>query len=74
MSLRVNPDSRFLDVDTEVTYSTQEEVLRLSFPCPDCGVAVTPNVMNAGHLNDMQRYLPGRRWRCRNGHGSPNSL
>lgn len=73
MTLRVNPESRFLDVDPEPTYS-RVAVLGMRFPCPDCGVQVTPTPVNVGSNANSERYAPGRRWRCFNGHGSPDSL
>lgn len=73
MSIRIDPETRWLESDDEITYS-QDDVLRLRTSCPDCGAIVIPKPIQTGDLADMKQFRPGRRWRCPNGHGSPDSL
>jgi len=74
MNVRINPETRFIDSDPEVTY-TRETVSRMRLNCLDCGITVIPVPVDLGSLGDNQeRYRPGPRWMCSNGHGSPDSL
>jgi hypothetical protein len=73
VELHVNPETRLVDVATEPTY-TFEAVLNMYVVCPGCGARTGANPMNVGILNDQERYIPGPRWKCPNGHGSPDHL
>lgn len=74
MSVHIDPETRFIDSDQDVTYS-REAVFKMRLSCPDCGTTVIPRPMDVGNLGDAQeRYRPGPRWTCSNGHGSPDSL
>lgn len=73
MVVRVNPETGFIDTDTETTYSLTQ-IASMRVPCPECGALITLGSVNVGNINDQEIYAVGARWSCPNGHGSPDTL